>query len=96
MGKTSGSNRTLDGPGIGSVPRKKGGGNNGRTLDGPAIGKAPGGSDKTRMPTNVHASNKPHPALGKGVSGEGPKQSYANPKVKCYAQGPQGKQSGGF
>jgi len=94
MGKTSGSNRTLDGPGIGTLKRGKGGSM--RTLDGPGIGKAASGSDKTKVPATSHAGGKPHPALGKGVAKEGPKQTYANPKVKCYAQGPQGKQSGGF
>ena len=93
MGKTSGSNRKLDGPGIGTFRRGKGGS---RPLDGPGIGSAPNGGNHTTMPPNVHAGNKPHPALGAGVSKEGPKQSYSNPKPKCYAQGPQGKQSGGF
>jgi hypothetical protein len=89
MGKTSGSNRNLDGPGIGKVTKGKGG--SGRTLDGPGIGKAAGGGDHKNMPATSHAGGKPHPAFG-----EGRKQSYSNPKVKCYAQGPQGKQSGGF
>ena len=89
MGKTSGSNRKLDGPGIGSVPRGKGGSM--RKPDGPGVGKAAGGGNNKNLPATSHAGGKPHPAFG-----EGRKQTYNNPKVKCYAQGPQGKQSGGY
>ena len=93
MGKTSGSNRTLDGPGIGKVTK---GSSKSRALDGPGVGKAASGPNKTDVPKTSHAAGRPHPGLGKGVSGEGPKQTYPSGKVKCYAQGPQGKHAGGY
>ena len=93
MGKTSGSNRTLDGPGIGKVTK---GSSKSRALDGPGVGKAASGSDKTKVPATSVAGGKAHPGLGKGVAKEGPKQTVSSSKVKCYAQGPQGKHAGGY
>lgn len=74
---------------MGSVPKSKGGSM--RTLDGPGVGRAPGAVDHKSMPMTSHAGGKPLKNMG---GGEGKKVSA--PKVKTYAQGPQGKQAGGF
>jgi len=73
---------------MGSVPKGKG--STGRTLDG-AVGKCAKGGDNKSMPLTSHAGGKGHKSMG---GGEGKK--CKDPGVKCYAQGPQGKQGGGY
>lgn len=82
------------GPGMGNMTKGKSNPNSGATRGGPGLGKAPGGGDTTKQSMNnmtSHAAGKPH-----GGYGGGAKTTVKNPKVKTYAQGPQGKQAGGF
>lgn len=75
---------------MGTVPKGKGGS---RALDHCSVGKAasPAGNK------DLGVSGKTSHALGKGhMSVPGGGKGNANPKPKCYAQGPQGKQAGGY
>ena len=74
---------------MGSMPRGKGG--TGRTLDHPSCGKGAAGGSMNQMPSTSHAGGKAHKSMG---GGEG--KACSSPKVKCHAQGPQGKQAGGY
>ena len=74
---------------VGSVPKKTGGASN-RTLDHGGCGSGASANNKATKPTTP-ASGKAH-----GGYGAGAKETYKNPKVKVYAQGPQGKHAGGY
>lgn len=76
---------------MGKVPGRKGGGG--------GVGPSPDSTSKThgsvggktsgnnkQLDMNAYAGGK-----GRGVN-----QKFNNPKPKCFAQGPQGKQAGGF
>jgi hypothetical protein len=80
--------KTMQSKQVGSVPKGKSGSN--RTLDGPGVGKGVSARNESFQPTTP-ASGKAH-----GGYGAGAKEKYKNPGVKVYAQGPQGKQAGGF
>lgn len=67
---------------MGKVP-KKGSGNHG------SVGKNPSGGNKNQLDMNSNA-------CGKGVKCDGGNMKFKSPKPKCYAQGPQGKQAGGY
>ena len=71
----------------GNVPKGKGGS---RALDGPGVGKSSSGSSQS-VPMTSHAGGKAHKSMG---GGEGKKCKA--PGVKCYAQGPQGKNAGKY
>jgi len=72
---------------MGTVPKGKGGS---RALDHKSVGKPATGSNQKLADTS-HAGGKPHKSMGGGEN-----QKYNSPKVKTYAQGPQGKQGGGY
>lgn len=69
---------------MGSMPKK-----GGKDADHGSVGKNPSGGTKNQLDMNSNA-------CGKGVKCEGGNMKYKSPKPKCYAQGPQGKQAGGF
>ena len=71
----------------GNVPKGKGGS---RPLDAPGCGKPASGSNQT-MPMTSPAGGKMPKSMG-GNEGK----ACANPKPKCYAQGPQGKHAGDY
>ena len=54
-----------------------------------SIQQHPSGGNKNQLDMNS-------PACGKAHTYDGGKSKYNSPKPKCYAQGPQGKQSGGY
>jgi len=64
----TGSNRKVDGPGIGKVTKGKGGSN--RTLDGPGVGKPAAADNTSGMNPTASAGGKAHPSLGPGGSHE--------------------------
>lgn len=77
-------------PAVGSVPKGRSG--SGRKLDHPGCGgPVPSVNNKGGQKDTSHAAGKPHPGFGAGKN-----QTFKNPKTKTYAQGPQGKQAGGF
>lgn len=72
----------------GSTPKGKGGS---RPLDGPGTGRAPGAGNMTKCPDTSPGSGKMPKTMG-GME----RKKCKDPGVKCYAQGPQGKHSGGY
>lgn len=76
--------------GSGATPKGKSA--SGRKLDHPGCGGSGPTANNTKGQKDTSASaGKTHPSFGKGKD-----QTFKNPGTKCYAQGPQGKQSGGF
>jgi 1,4-dihydroxy-2-naphthoyl-CoA synthase len=81
--------KTMQSKMVGSVPKKTGSGS-GRKLDHKGCGSGVSANNAAFKPTTP-ASGKAH-----GGYGAGAKDKYKNPGVKTYAQGPQGKQAGGY
>ena len=73
---------------MGTVPKGKSGC---RAVDHPSMGKTMSGGNMKATPNTSHAAGKPHKSMGGGEN-----QKYKDPGVKCYAQGPQGTQGGGY
>ena len=73
---------------VGSVPKGKAGS---RTVDHPNMGRAASGPNKNTLPLTSPMGGKCPKSMGGNEGGK-----CKDPGTKCYAQGPQGKQSGGY